>query len=204
MSPNGVNSDALHQSAMDALDGGDGGGGKKGKGAASSKANSANGFSKANWALATGGSALENTEGSFRLGTTKLGFSPKYYGNGWGGNPYTETFNIAKVGRGLGYGAFGLGIAMDGVGVYNYYYNSDSSNVVSPAKAGLNTGMGAWGLLGGPYGVLVSSIYSLIEAFHPGGVEGMMDSAAKMQSELDNGVNKAGPNRVYIIPRGPK
>jgi hypothetical protein len=64
--------------------------------------------------------------------------------------------------------------------------------------------MSAWGIFGGPYGVAVSAAYGGVEAIYPGGLEGAMNDNAKFQSELDNGVNKAGPNRVYIIPRGPK
>lgn len=36
------------------------------------------------------------------------------------------------------------------------------------------------------------------------GIGIMLDNIYQMQSELDNGVNKAGPNRVYIIPRASK
>ena len=121
--------------------------------------------------------------------------------------PTTATLPISKVGKfgkGLGYGSFGAGLFIDGVGVYNYMENPKSDNAVHPAKAATNTGIGAWGLWGGPYGVIVSTVYGAFEAFYPGGLEGAMNHNVKFQSELNNGVNKAGPYRVDIIPRGPK
>ncbi|MBW3519569.1 hypothetical protein [Flavobacterium sp. NKUCC04_CG] len=153
-----------------------------------------------------GALALENSPGSFRASTTKQGFSPKYYGNSWAGNQYTKTFNIGKIGKGLGQVGFGAGLVFDGIGIANYYDPSidpTSQNSVSPVKAGVNAGMGAWGLLGGPYGVVVSGAYSAIELMYPGGLKGYVDDGVKFQNEI-NKVNDAGPNKIYLIPRGPK
>lgn len=171
--------------------------------------NSLGGAGVYNFGAGLGAMATEQVPGSFRLtnglanGST---FSPKYYGSGWAGGSRARisTYNIGNIGKGLGYLGAGVGVVMDGIGVYNYTQNPQAPNAVSPSKAGLNTGMAAWGIWGGPYGVAVSTAYGAVEALHPGGVEGMMNNISKIQSELDNGVNKAGPNRVYIIPRGPK
>ncbi len=150
--------------------------------------------------------AIEKTPGSFRISTAKQGFSPKYYGNSWTGNQYAKTFNIGKIGKGIGQIGFGAGLLFDGIGVANYYDPSvgpNNQNSVSPVKAGVNTGMGAWGLLGGPYGAIVSGVYSGMELLYPGGVKGYVDDGVKYQNEI-NKVNDAGPNKIYLIPRGPK
>src|SRR5690606_38410033 len=98
------------------------------------------GIDKTNYLLGVGGLGLQNTPGSFRLGTTKLGFSPKHYGNAWRGNQYAKTFNIANIGTAASRGVVGLGIAVDGY----RWYNGD----ISGGKFGFNTGMGLYGLTG--------------------------------------------------------
>jgi len=71
------------------------------------------------------------------------------------------------------------------VGVRNYYRNvPQHSNSVSPTKALVNTSMGAWGLLGGPYGVVASGLYSGSELLYPGGVNGMLTDQAKFTKEI--------------------
>jgi len=171
--------------------------------------NSTGGYGALNYGTILGGIATERAPGSFRL-TNGLAngsaFSPKYYGSGWAGGSRARisTYNIGKIGTGIGYVAAGAGLLIDGIGVYNYSQNPNAPDAVTPTKAATNTGMSAWGILGGPYGVMVSAAYGGMETLYPGGVEGAMNDNAKFQSELDNGVNKAGPNRVYIIPRGPK
>lgn len=68
-----------------------------------------------------------------------------YYGNG-------RTFiKASSVAGAVGKISFGVGVVMDGIGVYNYYDtdpNPNSKNKVHPAKAGLNTIMGTYGLTG--------------------------------------------------------
>lgn len=171
--------------------------------------NSLGGAGAYNFGVGLGAMAIEKAPGSFRL-TNGLAngsaFRPKYYGSGWAGGSRAmiSTYNIGNIGKGLGYLGAGAGVVMDGIGVYNYIQNPQAPNAVSPTKATGNTGMAAWGLFGGPYGVAVSTAYGAIEAIYPGGLEGAMNDNAKFQRQLDEGVNKAGPNRVYIIPRGPK
>jgi hypothetical protein len=104
---------------------------------------------KGNWALSFGGSIAESSEGAFRL-TNGLAngsrFSPRIYSGGWGGGSRAmiKTYNISKFGGALGQLTFGLGLAFDGIGVFNYYFDPNSSNVVHPAKAALNTGFSAF------------------------------------------------------------
>lgn len=45
---------------------------------------------------------------------------------------------------------FGVGTAIDAYDVYTYYTEgAESPNAVSPAKAGVNLGVGVYGLYGG-------------------------------------------------------
>src|SRR5690606_24200820 len=124
-------------------------------------------FDKGNWIVGAAASGLEYTPGSFRFGTAKQGLSPKYYPSGWTGNQYAKTFNIGKIGQGLGLLAFAAGTVKDGYGVFQYYNNPGSPNAVHPGKAGLNLGMGALGLTG--WGTPASLLYGAMEAFHPQG-----------------------------------
>ncbi|WP_317126315.1 RHS repeat-associated core domain-containing protein [Chryseobacterium sp. 3008163] len=80
----------------------------------------------------------------------------------------SATVPISNVGRWAGIAgkaSFGFGVAMDGVGVYNYYNNPTSKNIVHPAKAGLNTAMGAYGLTGA--GTIPAILYFGVDAFYP-------------------------------------
>jgi len=105
---------------------------------------------------------------------------------------------IGKFGKGLGYGSFGAGILIDGYGAYEYSQNPSSSDAVHPVKAVTNTGIGAWGLWGGPYGIIVSTVYGAFEAFYDGGLNGYVEDGAKYQKEL-NGFNKAGPYNINLV-----
>lgn len=136
--------------------------------------------------LATG---IEKTPGSFRLTNGAYNgssFSPKYYASAWAGGSTARitTYNIGKIGKGIGQVGFGAGVLLDTYGVANYYNNgSQHSNSVHPGKAAVNTGMGAWGLLGGPYGAIMSGAYSGIELFYPGGMNGLLNDQVKFTKE---------------------
>jgi len=88
---------------------------------------------------------------------------------------------LAKWGGFAGKVSFGIGVVMDGVGVYNYYYNPNSKNKVHPAKAGLNTTIGAYGLTGA--GTIPAILYFGVDAFYPGGWEGYGNDYESIQSE---------------------
>ena len=141
----------------------------------------------------SGSAAL--TSGSFRLSTTKQGFSPRYYGNSWSGNQYATTFNIGKIGNAAGGAFFVAGTANDIYGVYNYYQNSsvENTNAVHPGKAGLNLGMAAYGAYVNPIPAL---LYGGLEAFYPGGSSGAM----KNFSENVEANRKIIPNYHPVRP----
>lgn len=137
---------------------------------------------KANAIAGFGVTGIEQIPGSFRLGTTVRGFSPKYYDNGWGGNQFATTTKFSKLGKGLGRAGFGIGLALDTYGVVEYANNPNSPNVVHPAKVVINTGMGAWGLWGGPPGAIAAAVYTVINVFYPGGWVGASETAARTEA----------------------
>lgn len=151
--------------------------------------------------LIFGAATLEKSTTRFYLGTARPQASVKFldanfYGNG------RVFLNGSHVGNKLGKVGFGAGLFMDSYGVKNYYLsNSPNSYKVSAVKAGLNTGMGLWGMLGGPYGFGVSLLYSGMDNIYPRGVEGYINDGAAFQKEMDK-VSAAGPYNIYLIPRG--
>ncbi len=158
-----------------------------------------------NGSLGFGALALEHSPTRFYIGTARPNMpvnflGQKFYGNG-------QTFlKGSTVGKGLGNVGFGIGIVIDGIGVANYYdpaIGPNSPNSTSPVKATINTSIGALGLFGGPYGAFVSASYSGLELLYPGGIKGYISDGVKLQNEV-NKVNAAGPNKIYLIPRGPK
>jgi len=152
-----------------------------------------NSLSDAIWTLGLGATGLQNTPGSFRLGTTKQGFSPKYYGNAWQGNQYTKTFNVGNIGTIASRSLVFTGIATDGY----KWYNGD----ISGGKFGLNTGMGLYSLTG--VGTIPSILYFGVEAFHPDGLEGAMRDNARLQKEMDVIMNTGNKRtHFYLLPRG--
>ncbi|KQT28491.1 hypothetical protein ASG22_20020 [Chryseobacterium sp. Leaf405] len=91
------------------------------------------------------------------------------------------TSSLAKWGGIAGKVSFGVGVFMDGIGVYNYYNNPNSKNKVHPGKAGLNTTIGAYGLTGA--GTIPAILYFGVDAFYPGGWEGYGNDYQSIQSE---------------------
>src|SRR5690606_36088351 len=137
-----------------------------------SNTGTSNYFDQIMWGAGTGATALEYNTGSFRLRNGVANgnaLSPKYYRSGWTGGSRAQirTFNIGNVSRMFGRASFGIGLAMDARGVFNYYDNPGSSSAVHPGKAVLNTAVGAWGLTGA--GAPASMFYFGLEAFYPGG-----------------------------------
>ena len=139
---------------------------------------------RANWGLGAGAVALNKLSGQNRI--TSVGSSIKLYrpnanGNIFIKNQYVKTIGLSRVGTLLGYGSYGLGLVMDVRGVYNYYDNPNSSNVVHPAKAGLNTVMSTYGLTGA--GTIPALLYFGVDAFYPGGWEGYGNDYQSIQSD---------------------
>ncbi|MCQ4142604.1 RHS repeat-associated core domain-containing protein, partial [Chryseobacterium sp. EO14] len=166
--------------------------------------NPVGGLGALNFGNVATGAVVEQSSGIARVGSNYRLYTATQTGRVFYGNQYVKTIGVSKIGTGIGIGGALIGLGLDTYGVVQYTKNPASPEAVTPTKAATNTGMSAWGIFGGPYGVAVSAAYGGVEAIYPGGLEGAMNDNAKFQSELDNGVNKAGPNRVYIIPRGPK
>ncbi len=126
---------------------------------------------------------VEFIPGTFRLGTAGQAFSPKYYGNGWGGNQFATTFKFGNLGRNLGVAGVVVGTALDAKGMANYYnpkYGPNSPNSVHPGKAGLNLSMALYGLSINP---IASIFYSSIDAFYPGGWIGASETATRTENQ---------------------
>ena len=134
---------------------------------------------KGNAVAGTGATAVgTSTVTTYRMGTTTKSFSPKIYRSGFKGNQFTKTFNLGKLGNGLGWGSLGFGLYFDIKGVQEYKRNPSSKNAVHPAKAGLNTGMGLYGIWCNPP---ASVAYSLVDNFYPGGWPAALDYSAGLQ-----------------------
>jgi len=157
---------------------------------------------KINGGLGFAAMGAENIPVTMRLGTSTKPFSPKLYTSNWRGNQYTKTYNVGKA---FGLALFGIGVLTDLNGLSNYYnphIGPNSPNSTSPAKFTVNTGMGVWGLAGGPYGVAASAAYSGMELVYPGGLLGYINAASKDQRHLDSTSNKGSRVPFRILPWG--
>src|SRR5690606_7652995 len=119
---------------------------------------------------------LEYTPGSFRVTNGAYNgnvFSPKYYASGWTGGSVARinTYNIAKIGKGLGQATFGAGILIDAYGL--------STGQTTWGKAGLNTGMSVYGMYVNP---ITGALYGGLEAFYPGGTAGAIRDYSEAQA----------------------
>jgi hypothetical protein len=132
--------------------------------------------------------AVENLSGNASLGT-----NGKIYSSGWNGNQYVSTAKAAKVGKILGGATFVIGTGLDAIGVYNYYTKgANNPNAVSPAKAGTNLGIGAWGMIN-PATAVGAALYYGVDTFYPGGFNGAMQQNSSLiqqnQAILGSGFN---------------
>ncbi|WP_161568451.1 RHS repeat-associated core domain-containing protein [Flavobacterium cupreum] len=102
-------------------------------------------------------------------------------------SPMTKaTIPISKVGQWagiIGKGSFYFGLAMDGFGILNYLDDPNSPNAVHPAKAGLNTIMGAMGTYGSALMTVPSTLYFGIDAFYPKGWGGLAIDQERLYRE---------------------
>ena len=138
---------------------------------------------RGNWGLGVIGTAVEKLSGETRVtsvGSTIKLYRPNANGNVFIKNAYTKTIGLKGVGEMVGKGSFWLGVAMDARGVFNYYYNPESTNKVHPAKAGLNTAIGAYGTWINP---AAGILYFGVDAFYPGGWEGYGNDYQSIQSD---------------------
>jgi RHS repeat-associated protein len=142
-------------------------------------------------------SGFENLSGVTRVGTNGTFYTATATGRVFYGNRYVTTYSLRGIGEIAGKASFGFGVVLDGFGVYNYYQDPNSSNIVHPGKMGLNTTMGALGVWGGASGAIVSIMYGAIDQFYPGGWEG----AASDQDRLYQENRAINPNYQYF-PHG--
>lgn len=136
---------------------------------------------KSNMALVLGGTLSGFSSSSFRLTNGSYNgsaFSPKLYTSGWAGGSVARisTYKIAKIGQIVGLATFAVSSTLDGIGLYNYYNNPTSSNIVSPEKAAFNTMLG-YASYSNPY---FGIPYGLSELFIPGGFNTVIGSGIEI------------------------
>lgn len=121
-------------------------------------------FGKWNTGLGFGFTAVEKMPGSFRLTNGAYNgsaWSPRYYGSGWtgGSRARISTYNIGKIGKGLGIIGYFVGLGVDGYAA--------SHNKTSWSKFGVNAVIGAYGFT--KIGAIPAAFYAGIDNFYPGG-----------------------------------
>ncbi len=135
---------------------------------------------KINWFIGAVGSGAGNFAEKYYIGTARPNAPVRFLGQNFYGNGRTFV-KAGSVGRVIGGLSFGLGVAMDIRGMLIYKDNPTSPNAVHPAKAGLNTAMGLYGLTGA--GTIPAILYFGVDAFYPGGWEGYGNDYQRIQSE---------------------
>jgi|GEM_PF-7092038 len=151
-------------------------------------------FSKWNGGIGTLAGGVEILSGSARIGTEFKLHKPIL-----DFRQYLPTTKISTLGKVGGLATLGLGTVVDGVGVLNYYrLGASDPNSVSPAKFGVNTGVGVYGLLGGIPGAIVGAGYYGIDTFYPGGFPAAMDKWA----EIDKNERKSTGYGILTGPKG--
>jgi hypothetical protein len=152
-----------------------------------------------NAGVGTFASALEVGGAGYSLGKNLQLYGPRSYAPlAMGARQFSRaTFSIAGAAKGIGMASALGGVAMDGIGVYKYYTDPTSPNAVHPGKAGLNTGMSAYGIWINP---VAGILYSGMDAFYPGGWPGYIGDVGAAQSELNQMTNY----QQRLIPFGPK
>jgi len=151
-------------------------------------------FSKWNGGIGTLAGGVEALSGAARLGTEFKLHKPLL-----DFRQYLPTTKISALGKAGGLATFGLGTIVDGVGVLNYYrLGASDPNSVSPAKFGVNAGVGVYGVLGGIPGAIVGAGYYGIDTFYPGGFPAAMDKWA----EIDRNERKSTGYGILTGPKG--
>ena len=143
---------------------------------------------KSNYLLGLSAVSTENLSGVARLGSNLKLYSATEKGGVFMGNQFVHTVGLSKAGGLLGKFSFGVGVAIDGYGVYTYFKDPNSPNAVSPAKFGTDTGVGAFGLTG--IGTVPAALYFGIDAFYKGGAKGYFnDTADQVYKNVQNDPN---------------
>lgn len=156
-----------------------------------------------NFIVGIGFTSLEYGTGVTRFGSNFTFYTAAASGRVFYGNQYVSTFSLSKTGANLGYIGAAVGLTSDVIGVYNYYKNPNDPNSVSLAKASLNTVISAYGIWGGPGGLILSLGYGTLETFYKGGTSKAIEDSAKRQIEFNRIINlNSGMAPQYIIPYG--
>lgn len=106
--------------------------------------------------METGATMLEHG-----TGVATIGSNGKIYTSGWAGGSRASisTIKIGSIGNGLGMGATGLSTAID--------INQWRTGEIGTTHLGINTGVTALGMRGGPWGAGFAAVYSLVDEFFP-------------------------------------
>lgn len=122
-------------------------------------------------AVGTLGAAVENSVGNITLGT-----NGQIYQSGWRGNKYVATTSVRSVARMAGHVTLVGGTIADGVSVAN--------GELSAGHAGVNLGVGLWGMFGGPFTWVPAAGYFGLDNFYPGGFEQAMQDKAGTDARM--------------------
>lgn len=113
------------------------------------------------------GDLAEPAVGHLRIGTNGHVYSTRFYGN-----QYVSTARASSALKVVSAFTFFAGVGID--------YLEMNEGRMSPAHFGVNTGVGAYGLLLGLPGVPLTGTYYLIDNFYPGGMPGALDAAGNL------------------------
>lgn len=107
---------------------------------------------------------------------------------GGGSRAGIKTFKVSSAAKAGSWTLFGVGVVFDAIGVYKYYTspNTDPDALIQPVhpgKAVVNTGIGLYGLY---YNPVVGIIYFGLEAFYPGGAQGMVKDHSETITKLND------------------
>lgn len=160
-------------------------------------------------AVGIGASGLEGTAGTTRVGVMngviKTYGSRSYEALAMGRRAFkSNTLGIAKFAKGVGVTTYFGGILLDRYGTILYQSGGKDPSAVHPAKFGVNTSIGTWGLLSS-FTATGAALYYGIDVFYPGGwVGNETNSGAIMdQSRMIENNQKILPKfNIYNDSRG--
>ncbi len=92
--------------------------------------------------------------------------------------------NSTKILRGIGGATIVVGAGLDIIGIFNYYNKGPMHpSAVSPGKAGLNLGMGAYSFYLNP---IAGPLYFGVDLFYPGGWTGAINDQSRLIQKNQN------------------
>ena len=108
-----------------------------------------------------GASVLTGAVEHFSGTTTTIGNNFMLYLNGWQGNQYVTTSELAAIGKIASRGLFVVGT---GISIYKGIDAAIQGNYTGVAKSGIDITMGAIATFGGPPGWIIGSVYFICDA----------------------------------------